>query len=214
MIIDLLTRVRIVPVLTIRRRQDAVPLARALVAGGIDVLEITLRTEAARDAARDIIAQVPDAVVGLGTVLSAQDLADAEAMGARFAVSPGSTAALLAAPRRIPLLPGIATASDAMQALAAGHQAVKFFPAGAMGGIACGVFGLEALGGMGGVSFMSQLVGTVTGAAYALAAGAALYGVLKATVGIRLSEDGERMGADLAIHNITAYPEEDATRMG
>jgi len=143
MIIDLLTRVRIVPVLTIRRRQDAVPLARALVAGGIDVLEITLRTEAARDAARDIIAQVPDAVVGLGTVLSAQDLADAEAMGARFAVSPGSTAALLAAPRRIPLLPGIATASDAMQALAAGHQAVKFFPAGAMGGIAT----LKALAG-------------------------------------------------------------------
>ncbi|MBF0169403.1 MAG: ammonium transporter [Alphaproteobacteria bacterium] len=85
---------------------------------------------------------------------------------------------------------------------------------GALGGIACGIFGLEALGGMGGVSFMSQLVGTLLGAAYALAAGAALYGVLKLTVGIRLSEEGERMGADLAIHNITAYPEEDATRMG
>jgi Amt family ammonium transporter len=85
---------------------------------------------------------------------------------------------------------------------------------GALGGIACGIFGLEALGGMGGVSFMSQLVGTLLGAAYALAAGAALYGVLKMTVGIRLSEEGERMGADLAIHNITAYPEEDATRMG
>jgi 2-dehydro-3-deoxyphosphogluconate aldolase / (4S)-4-hydroxy-2-oxoglutarate aldolase len=141
--IDLLKRVRIVPVLTIRRREDGVPLARALVAGGIDVLEITLRTPPARDAARDIIAQVPDAIVGLGTVLSPQDLADAEAMGAKFAVSPGSTPALLAAPRKIPLLPGIATASDAMAIIAAGHRAAKFFPAGAMGGIGT----LKALAG-------------------------------------------------------------------
>jgi Amt family ammonium transporter len=85
---------------------------------------------------------------------------------------------------------------------------------GAMGGIACGIFGLEALGGMGGVTFLSQLAGTVVGAAYALLCGAAVYGILKISVGIRLSEDGERQGADLAIHNITAYPEEDATRMG
>jgi len=133
--IDLLARVRIVPVLTIRKREDAVPLARALVAGGIDVLEITLRTPAARDAARDIIAQVPDAIVGLGTVLNPQDLADAEAIGARFAVSPGATDALLTGHARIPLLPGVATASDVMRALAHGHRAVKFFPAGAIGGV-------------------------------------------------------------------------------
>jgi 2-dehydro-3-deoxyphosphogluconate aldolase/(4S)-4-hydroxy-2-oxoglutarate aldolase len=142
-IIELLTRVRVVPVLTIRRREHAVPLACALVAGGIDVLEIALRTAPARDAARDIIAQVPGAVVGFGTVLSPQDLADAEAIGARFAVSPGSTPALLAAKRSIPLLPGIATASDAMAAIAAGHRTVKFFPAGAMGGTAT----LRALAG-------------------------------------------------------------------
>ena len=141
--IDLLARVRIVPVLTIRKREDAVPLARALVAGGIDVLEITLRTPAARDAARDIIAQVPDAIVGLGTVLNPQDLADAEAIGARFAVSPGATDALLAVKSRIPLLPGVATASDCMRAIAHGHKATKFFPAGAIGGTAA----LKALRG-------------------------------------------------------------------
>ncbi|OAN52808.1 ammonium transporter [Magnetospirillum moscoviense] len=82
---------------------------------------------------------------------------------------------------------------------------------GFMGGIACGVFGQEALGGMGGVSLTAQIAGTVTGAAFALVAGLAVYGGLKASIGIRLSEEDEFMGADLAIHHIPAYPEEFAS---
>jgi Amt family ammonium transporter len=85
---------------------------------------------------------------------------------------------------------------------------------GALGGIACGIFGQEALGGLGGVSLMSQIAGTVSGAVFALASGLAVYGGLKAFAGIRLSEEKEHAGADLSIHHITAYPEEDATRMG
>ena len=80
---------------------------------------------------------------------------------------------------------------------------------GLWGGIACGIFGLTALGGLGGVSFLSQLVGSLAGAGYALAAGAIAYGVVKFTIGIRLTEEEEERGADLAIHNIGAYPEED-----
>src|SRR5437660_11555226 len=90
-LLGLLRSARVIPVLTIERTADAVPLARALVAGGVRVLEITLRTEAAVDAARAIIAEVPEAVVGIGTVLSAADLARAAALGARFAISPGAT---------------------------------------------------------------------------------------------------------------------------
>jgi 2-dehydro-3-deoxyphosphogluconate aldolase/(4S)-4-hydroxy-2-oxoglutarate aldolase len=141
--IDLFARVRIVPVLTIRRSEDAVPLARALAAGGLELLEITLRTPVARAAAQAIIAEVPQAIVGLGTVLTIDDLRAAEAIGAKFAVSPGAVPALLAAKSSVPLLPGIATATDAMHALAAGHRFVKFFPAGAMGGTAT----LRALAG-------------------------------------------------------------------
>ncbi|MBI5612743.1 MAG: ammonium transporter, partial [Gammaproteobacteria bacterium] len=84
--------------------------------------------------------------------------------------------------------------------------------AGAWGGIACGIFGHQALGGMGGVSLMAQLVGTLGGVTIALTAGFAVYGLLKATVGIRLSEEDEFLGADLAIHKISANPEEDTTR--
>ncbi len=80
---------------------------------------------------------------------------------------------------------------------------------GLWGGIACGIFGLTALGGLGGVSFLSQLVGSLVGAGYALAAGAVAYGVVKIAVGIRLTEEEEDQGADLAIHNIGAYPEEE-----
>src|SRR5438045_7902882 len=96
-LLGLLRSARVIPVLTIERTADAVPLARALVAGGVRVLEITLRTEAAIDAARAIIAEVPDAVVGIGTVLTPDDLARVAALGARFAISPGATPELLEA---------------------------------------------------------------------------------------------------------------------
>nr|HAQ91813.1 2-dehydro-3-deoxyphosphogluconate aldolase [Afipia sp.] len=128
---------RIIPVLTIGRVEDGVPLARALVAGGVKTLEITFRTEAAADAARAIIAEIPEAVVGIGTVLNADDLRRAQALGARFAVSPGATPELLdaAAASDLPLLPGVATASELMQARARGFDLLKFFPAEQSGGI-------------------------------------------------------------------------------
>jgi 2-dehydro-3-deoxyphosphogluconate aldolase/(4S)-4-hydroxy-2-oxoglutarate aldolase len=128
---------RVVPVLTIPRLEDAVPLARALVAGGVRVLEVTLRTEAAVEAAKAIIANVPDAVVGIGTILNADDLARAEGLGAKFGISPGATPELLraAAASRLPFAPGIATASELMAALAHGFELVKFFPAEQVGGI-------------------------------------------------------------------------------
>lgn len=128
---------RIVPVLTIGHVEDGVPLARALVAGGVKVLEVTFRTEAAAAAARAIIAEVPEAVVGIGTVLNADDLRRAQELGARFAVSPGATPELLdaACASDLPLLPGVATASEVMQALAKGFNLLKFFPAEQSGGI-------------------------------------------------------------------------------
>lgn len=128
---------RIVPVLTIDRAEDGVPLARALVAGGVNVLEVTFRTEAASAAAKTIIAEVPEAIVGIGTVLNGDDLRRARDLGARFAVSPGATPELLdaAAAGDLPLLPGVATASDVMQAQARGFGLLKFFPAEQAGGI-------------------------------------------------------------------------------
>ncbi len=129
---------QIIPVITIERIGDAVPLARALVAGGVTALEITLRTPVALDAAKAIIAEVPGAIVGLGTVTSPRDLDAAERIGARFIISPGATAALLASAstRALPYLPGVATASDLMAAMEAGYRTVKFFPAVPAGGIA------------------------------------------------------------------------------
>ena len=136
---------RIVPVLTIARAEDGVPLARALVAGGVNVLEVTFRTEAAVEAARAIITEVPEAVVGMGPVLNADDLRRARALGAQFAVSPGATPELLdaAASGDLPLLPGVATASEVMQAQARGFGLLKFFPAEQAGGMAM----LRALAG-------------------------------------------------------------------
>ncbi len=136
---------RIIPVITIERLENAVPLARALVAGGVRLLEITLRTEAGLGGAARIIAEVPAAVVGIGTVLTPDDLARAVDIGARFALSPGATPALLetAAGCGIPFLPGISTASELMAAMSHGFQAFKFFPATAAGGIPA----LQALAG-------------------------------------------------------------------
>jgi 2-dehydro-3-deoxyphosphogluconate aldolase / (4S)-4-hydroxy-2-oxoglutarate aldolase len=127
----------VIPVLTIERLEDAVPLAKALVAGGVRVLEVTLRTPVAMPAAQAIIANVPDAVVGIGTILNADDLARAEALGAVFGISPGATPDLLkaAAASALPFAPGIATASELMQALAHGFNLAKFFPAEQSGGI-------------------------------------------------------------------------------
>src|SRR4051812_17429360 len=109
----LLRHARIIPVLVIDDLADAVPLARALVAGGLPVLEITLRTKVAVDCIRAIIAEVEGVTVGSGTVLDADQLALSEKLGCAFAVSPGSTPRLLAAARdhAVPLLPGAASAS-------------------------------------------------------------------------------------------------------
>ena len=127
----------IIPVLTIERLEDAVPLARALVAGGVHVLEVTLRTPVAIESAKAIMADVPEAIVGIGTILNADDLARAEAIGARFGISPGATPDLLkaAAASALPFAPGIATASELMLGLSRGFNLVKFFPAEQSGGI-------------------------------------------------------------------------------
>ena len=142
---DILRAGPIVPVITLERVEDAVPLARALVAGGLRLLEITLRTPAAVDAAAAIVQEVPEAIVGIGTVLTPKDLERAQALGARYALSPGATPALLeaAAGSEMPFIPGIATASELMSALEHGFQTVKFFPAVASGGIPA----LKALAG-------------------------------------------------------------------
>lgn len=135
----------IIPVVTVDRPGDGVPLARALVAGGIRLLEITLRTPAAIDAASALIAEVPEAIVGIGTVLTPEDLERARSLGARFALSPGATPGLLeaAAQSEMPFIPGIATASELIGALSKGFKTVKFFPAVASGGIPA----LKALAG-------------------------------------------------------------------
>jgi 2-dehydro-3-deoxyphosphogluconate aldolase / (4S)-4-hydroxy-2-oxoglutarate aldolase len=127
----------VIPVITIDDASRALPLARALVAGGLRAIEITLRTDAAVEAARSIIAQVPDAVVGIGTVLTPQDLERAAALGAAFAVSPGVTTDLLsaAATGSLPFAPGIQTASDLIECVTRGFDLVKFFPAVPAGGL-------------------------------------------------------------------------------
>jgi 2-dehydro-3-deoxyphosphogluconate aldolase/(4S)-4-hydroxy-2-oxoglutarate aldolase len=117
---------------------DAVPLARALVAGGLPAIEVTLRTPAALDAIRAIAAAVPDAVVGAGTVLSPEQVTDSVAAGARFLVSPGWTDVLLDAMEAsgVPFLPGVSTTSEVVALLERGVREMKFFPAQAAGGTA------------------------------------------------------------------------------
>lgn len=134
---DILKFAPVVPVLSIAHLDDAVPLARALCAGGLRVLEITLRSDIALAAMTKIAHAVPEAIVGAGTVLNAEHLQQVADAGARFAISPGATPALLAAglSSAIPLLPGIATASEIMLGLAAGYTRFKFFPAESSGGI-------------------------------------------------------------------------------
>ena len=127
----------VIPVLTIERAQDAVPVAQALLAGGLTVAEVTLRTPAALEAVRRIVAEVPDVIVAVGTVTKPADITHAVDAGADFLVSPGTSAemaqALADAP--LPAMPGCATASEAMTLAALGFPVLKFFPAEASGGL-------------------------------------------------------------------------------
>ena len=126
----------VIPVVIIDNARDAVPMARALVAGGIPTIEVTLRTPAALDVIRAIAAEVEGAVIGAGTVLTVRDLEAARQAGARFAVSPGVSPKLLDAvdDSDVPMLPGAATASEVMTLLERGYRFLKFFPAVPAGG--------------------------------------------------------------------------------
>lgn len=133
---DVVTAGPVLPVVVIDNAAHAVPLARALLAGGLKTLEVTLRTAAALDSLRAIADQVPEVMVGAGTALHPRDLDAVRRAGARFAVSPGATPELLRAAHDegLPILPGVMTPSDVMAALALGHTVLKFFPAGPAGG--------------------------------------------------------------------------------
>ncbi|WP_417585424.1 bifunctional 4-hydroxy-2-oxoglutarate aldolase/2-dehydro-3-deoxy-phosphogluconate aldolase [Nitrincola sp.] len=126
----------VVPVMVIEHLDQAVPLAKALVAGGIRILEVTLRTECALEAIKLIREEVPEALVGAGTVLNQEQLQAVADAGAQFAISPGVTTALLEAGAHstIPLIPGVASVSDAMKAMDFGYTYLKFFPAESSGG--------------------------------------------------------------------------------
>ena len=127
----------VVPVLVINDVEKAVPLAKALMEGGIKVLEVTLRTPAAIDVIKRIADEVPDSLIGAGTVTNAQQLKAVVEAGAKFAISPGMTADLLKAgmDADIPLIPGISSTSDLMKGKDAGYTHMKFFPAEASGGV-------------------------------------------------------------------------------
>jgi 2-dehydro-3-deoxyphosphogluconate aldolase / (4S)-4-hydroxy-2-oxoglutarate aldolase len=137
-LLPILTGQPVMPVLKIDRLADAVPLARALVAGGLPAIEITLRTPDALDAIRLVANEVPEALVGAGTILNADQYEQATAAGARFIVSPGTTQELLDAARDgpVPLLPGAVTPSEIMAAIEEGYSVLKFFPAEQSGGAA------------------------------------------------------------------------------
>lgn len=128
----------VVPVVVVDDVADAVPLARALVAGGLPVIEVTLRTPVALDAIRAIATLVPEAVVGAGTVITPESVTESVAAGARFLVSPGWTETLLDAmlASGVPFLPGVSTASEVVALLERGLSEMKFFPAEAAGGTA------------------------------------------------------------------------------
>lgn len=137
MSISLLQSAPVLPVIRIDRLADALPLARALVEGGLPVLELTLRTPVAMEALRAIVAGLPQARVGVGTVLRASQIEEAAAAGAAFAISPGATESLYraAAQAPIPWIPAVASASELMLGIEHGHRAFKFFPAESSGGI-------------------------------------------------------------------------------
>ena len=136
-IVETLKKAGIIPVIVIEDAAKAVPLARALVKGGLPVLEVTFRTAAAAESIAAIKAEVPEAVVGAGTLLTPEMVKAAVAAGAAFGVAPGFDPAVVAAAKEagLPFVPGIATASELSQALTAGSKMVKFFPAEAAGGV-------------------------------------------------------------------------------
>ena len=133
---EVLGRAPVLPVLSIANLDDAVPLARALVDNGLPVLEVTLRSFVALEAIARIVREVPQAVVGAGTVLEPAQLAAVAGVGAAFAISPGATDALYAAAAASPIawIPAVATASDIMRGLDHGHHRFKLFPADSSGG--------------------------------------------------------------------------------
>lgn len=142
---SLLDRVPVVPVVVVDDLAHAVPLARALARGGLPVVELTLRTPVALDAIRAIAAEVPEVLIGAGTIVDPKQAAIAVEAGADFLVSPGSTPDLLSAmlDTGVPFLPGVATVSEVLAALEAGLTELKFFPAEAAGGTAY----LKSIGG-------------------------------------------------------------------
>ena len=135
--IETLGKAGIIPVIVIEKEEQAVPLAKALVKGGLPVLEVTFRTAAAAAAIAAIRKEVPEAVVGAGTLLTPQMVKEAKDAGAVFGVAPGFDPVVMAAAKEegLPMCPGIATASELSQALTAGCKMVKFFPAEAAGGV-------------------------------------------------------------------------------
>ncbi len=206
----LLRQAPVLPVVSISRLADAVPLARALVDGGLPVLEITLRSDVALAAIEAIASQVPDAVVGAGTVLTGAQLASVTSAGARFAIAPGATEVLYDAmdAATIPFLPAIASASELMRGLERGHRRFKFFPATAAGGLSalrafagpfpqvrfCPTGGIDAASAPDFLALANVI--TVGGSwmlpASALAAGdwAAITGLARAAAGIEVAAAG------------------------
>jgi 2-dehydro-3-deoxyphosphogluconate aldolase/(4S)-4-hydroxy-2-oxoglutarate aldolase len=141
----ILTTGPVVPVIVVNKLEHAVPMAKALVAGGVRVLEVTLRTPVAMEALRLMIKEVPDAIVGAGTVINTQQLQEVTEAGAQFVISPGITEPLLKAAVEgpVPLIPGISTVSELMTGMDYGLREFKFFPAEANGGVKA----LQAIGG-------------------------------------------------------------------
>jgi 2-dehydro-3-deoxyphosphogluconate aldolase/(4S)-4-hydroxy-2-oxoglutarate aldolase len=135
--VDVLGKSGVIPVIVVDKVEQAVPLAKALVRGGLPVLEVTFRTEAAAAAIAAIRAEVPEAVVGAGTILTVEQLLAAKKAGASFCVAPGFDPAIVEEAKNMlmPFCPGVATASELSQALTAGCPMVKFFPAEAAGGV-------------------------------------------------------------------------------
>jgi len=127
----------LIAVITLEHSEDAVPLAEALVSGGIFAIEVTLRTDAAVDGIRNIVKAVPEAIIGTGTVCNEQQISLSQDLGCSYMVSPGSTPSLLEAGQRasIPLLPGVSTVSELMEGMQYGYRDFKLFPAHAVGGV-------------------------------------------------------------------------------